>query len=66
MIDIRIELQKAYEDGYGQRDVEIVRCKDCVHCSENGGEDCPLEQIRPVVQLNGFCYLGERRKQWMT
>ena len=31
MIDIGKDLKQAYEDGYQDRDAEIVRCKDCIH-----------------------------------
>ena len=31
MIDIGKDLKQAYEDGYQDRDAEIVRCKDCEH-----------------------------------
>ena len=41
---------------------ELVRCQDCVHCSENGGEDCPIEKHHPI-QMRGFCHLGERRTE---
>ena len=41
--------------------VEVVRCKDCVHCHEvilthwcNWWED--------VAELNGYCSYGERRE----
>ena len=42
--------------------VQVVRCKDCVHCSENGGKDCPVEKHHPI-QMNGFCHFGERRSE---
>lgn len=42
--------------------VEVVRCKYCIHCRENGGEDCPIENHKPI-QLNGFCHFGERRTE---
>ena len=42
--------------------VEVVRCKDCVHCHEvilthwcNWWED--------VAELNGYCSYGERREK---
>ena len=39
---------------------ELVRCKECVHCSENGGEGCPVEEHKPI-QMDGFCHFGERK-----
>lgn len=42
--------------------VVVVHCKDCVHCSENGGEDCPVEKHHPI-QMYGFCHFGERRSE---
>ena len=39
---------------------DLVRCEDCIHCSENGGSDCPIEAHKPI-QMNGFCHFGDRR-----
>ena len=39
---------------------DLVRCKDCIHSSENGGSDCPIEWHKPI-QMYGFCHFGERR-----
>lgn len=41
---------------------DLVRCKDCIHCSENGGSDCPIEWHKPI-QMYGFCHFGERRSE---
>lgn len=61
MIDYGKELQKAYDDGYKDRDAEIVRCKDCkwsydaiggTFCSHGVCVDC-------VVYDDWFCADGE-------
>ena len=41
MIDVGKQLQDAYDEGYKQRDSEIVRCKDCVyyHKADRGHPD---------------------------
>lgn len=63
IIDYGKELQKAYDDGYKDRDAEIVRCKDCVHrdpedkkcdCGSLERQGCPFP-----VRDDYFCADGE-------
>ena len=70
MIDYGKELQKAYDDGYKDRDAEIVRCKDCKwyregydingkwfsHCN---GSTRTYRHTEP----DWFCADGERRSE---
>lgn len=64
MMDIGKDLQNAYDDGYKQRDSEIVRCKDCRHrdpedhkcdSGEMERQGCPFK-----VADDYFCAYGER------
>lgn len=64
MFDIGKDLQNAFDDGYRQRDAEIVRCKDCkhytLHCSWNGEKRywCELDILHDGE--NGFCSCGAK------
>ena len=65
MMDIGKELQKAYDDGYKQRDSEIVRCKDCKWWKREVGEIgddffCAFGQNKSRRE-DFFCADGERR-----
>ena len=39
--------QKGYHSGYGQRDMEIVRCKNCLH-----GKPIRLSNDKTVIECN--------------
>ena len=68
MIDIGKDLKQAYEDGYQDRDKEIVRCKDCkyrknrkgriYYCALDTGD--PFSLGRCAYIDNWFCADGER------
>jgi len=68
MIDYGKELQKAYDDGYKDRDAEIVRCKDCKHRDPEdhrcdcGGHEWVKGKIIPVND-DWFCADGKRREE---
>lgn len=63
MIDYGKELQKAYDDGYKDRDAEIVRCKECkwwingMCYSDNF--ILRFEEVKP----DWFCADGVRKEQ---
>ena len=61
MMDIGKDLQNAYDDGYKQRDAEIVRCKDCKWF--DGYECCDRNGLFVGVNYETFfCADGERRE----
>lgn len=48
--------------------VEVVRCKDCVHCADdwNGNQPmftCEIARCGESVQPNDYCSYGERRTE---
>ena len=54
----REQYEKGYKAGYGRREMEIVRCKDCKHFYEK--EDyCNVWEEYDPVEPNGFCHHGE-------
>lgn len=62
MIDFGKQLQDAYDDGYKQRDLEIVRCKDCVYHGEFDESGwCTCESTGAGMHKDGFCSDGERK-----
>lgn len=47
--------------------VEVVRCKDCVHCADdwNGNQPmftCDIAMCHESVEPSGYCFCGERRE----
>ena len=63
MIDVGKQLQDAYDDGYKQRDLELVRCKDCKHYKTMF---CKMDIWHRDITLyradeNDFCSYGERK-----
>ena len=47
--------------------VEVVRCKDCVHCADdwNGNQPmftCDISMCHESVEPSGYCFCGERRE----
>lgn len=65
MMDIGKDLQSAYDDGYKQRDSEIVRCKDCRHYRPIGKATgiCAINDIEHRLFADWFCADGERRSE---
>lgn len=56
-----VKMRYGMEIGYGQ---EIVRCKECRHCTFSDGEqlaDCMIKQGWFPVKPDWFCADGERR-----
>lgn len=55
-----------YQKGYDDRDVEIIRCKDCIHWDKGHTEECG--NLNSVCFHNGwckpdwYCADGERKK----
>ena len=58
MMDIGKDLKDAYEQGYKDRDAELVRCKDCRH---RDLFSCPLAD-NDFQKDEDFCSWGERRE----
>lgn len=47
--------------------VEVVRCKDCVHCADdwNGNQPmftCEIAMCHESVEPSGYCFRGEWRE----
>jgi hypothetical protein len=64
MMDIGKDLKEAYEQGYKDRDAELVRCKDCKYWHSNT-EFCDTWSSMNIAQRttsNAFCSYGERRE----
>lgn len=60
--DIGKDLQNAFDDGYRQRDAEIVRCKDCKfnYANQIPSDDvCQLCVELPITK-DFFCAYGEK------
>ena len=62
--------RRQYEKGYMDRDAEIVRCKDCVHCKRFNDVWylpkcdellCTLHVEAYHTDENDYCSWGERR-----
>lgn len=61
MMDIGKDLKDAYEQGYKDRDSEIVRCKDCRWWnSETNG--CKRNPSVEAWYETDFCKYGERKE----
>lgn len=56
----REQYEKGYIAGYAHRELEIVRCKDCIHRKEYECENIILESTKCGVTDNWFCADGER------
>lgn len=60
MFDIGKDLQNAFDDGYRQRDAEIVRCKDCYYFGEptyiKNYHVCSFYKTH--IQENDYCSKG--------
>ena len=70
MIDIGKDLQQAYEEGYKDRDAEIIRCKDCKYAHLTYDGDCKHcdqwkddDDFSIELYLSGdfYCAYAERR-----
>ena len=67
--DIGKELKEAYEEGYHDRDKEIVRCKECRYWQEQeeGIVECSVcTRIHDMVFEMGeydYCSKGKRRER---
>ena len=64
MMDIGKDLKEAYEQGYKDRDKEIVRCKDCRWqkiSRKSGLANCGHELGMMRADDNNFCSYGERK-----
>ena len=61
MIDYGKELQKAYDDGYKDRDAEIVRCKECKYY-EPFRTDVGFCKISGLLYDNDWFCMGGKRK----
>lgn len=60
------DLQAAFNLGYKARDMEIVRCKDCVHCLKDRYSDgnAPTYSCKiwdSGTEAEGYCHYGERK-----
>ena len=60
-------LQKRIDEQPTADVVEVVRCKDCVHCADdwNGNQPmftCEIAMCNESVEPNGYCFCGERRE----
>ena len=69
------ELEKAlsydrgqYDKGYADAQKELLRCKDCIHCTYDGDQllyfcdYTPFDNYIQVMPLD-YCSWGERRKE---
>ena len=63
MIDVGKQLQDAFDEGYKQRDYEIVRCKDCKYSREYSDKQLDCIWFDNLVFPNGFCSDGKRRSE---
>lgn len=53
--------REQYEQGWHDRDSQIVRCKDC-RWFENDGYHTNCQIIRFCVEADDYCSRGERRE----
>ena len=53
--------REQYEQGWNDRDSQIVRCKDC-RWFENDGYHTNCQIMRFCVEDDDYCSRGERRK----
>ena len=62
--DDRRQYEEGYRDGRLSAKEEIVRCKDCKHCSKNtpDGLHWCNEHERGSLMDDDFCSYGERRE----
>ena len=47
--------------------VEVVRCKDCIHCADDWNSNqpmftCEIGMCHESVEPSGYCSCGERRE----
>ena len=54
--------KNGYDTGYEKRDEEIIRCKDCIHWSEEYDHNCMIRQGWFSVNPDYFCASGERKE----
>lgn len=64
-----IYIHNCIEDTQTADVVEVVRCKDCIHCYHVIDEECELDFFEcrlkccdTEVQLDDYCSFGERRE----
>ena len=62
MMDIGKDLQNAYDDGYKQKDSEIVRCKDCCYWEQATADSGRCNRALEITAYaNDYCSYGERK-----